>query len=94
MVAVHPESLSPSESRSQPRFAPGLIGLLVAILGLGTALVAPHVVAAVEPPRPKLSDTLAEAGDKFVGKMIDRVRHKEAPPSAEAAAPPRSLPLQ
>jgi hypothetical protein len=69
--------------------------LLVGILGFAVAVTHPYVAEALkppEPPPPKLSDTLAEAGDKLVGKVIDRVRGRKSEPVAQQPAPPPPKP--
>jgi hypothetical protein len=76
------------------RYAFGLIGLLIGLAGLAAAIARPYIAEALKPPEPppqKLSDKLAEVGDKFVGRMIDRVRGaKPAPVAAQPAPPPRT----
>jgi hypothetical protein len=75
------------------RYALGLLGLLVGVLGLFAAVARPHIAEALKPPKPpepppqKLSDTLADAGDKFVDRIIDRLREKKAEPAAKAPPP-------
>lgn len=76
--------------RRRRGYAFGVVGLIAGIFGLAAALAKPHLVEAIEPPsRPvvqpeqqKLSDTLAEAGEKFVDRMADRVRRRTTAPAA------------
>ncbi len=57
----------------------GLIGFVAAVLGLPLAIASPYIAEFLKPPPAphKLSDTLAEAGDKLVGRLIDRVRGRK-----------------
>ncbi len=97
MDETSPDSTpTPTVRLSHPRPRFGLIGLLVGSVGLVIAVVHPHLAEALKPPPPppqKLSDTLAEAGDKFVGRMIDRVRGKKAATPAPPPPPPQPQPL-
>ncbi len=68
----------------------GLLGMIVGMIGLAAAIASPYLVEASKPPAPqpqKLADKLAEAGDKFVGRMIDRARDKQPAPVVEPPAP-------
>ncbi len=69
--------LTPPAQRRRPWF--GLFGLLAAMLGFPLAVTSPYIVEFLRPPPAphKLSDTLAEAGDKLVGRLIDRVRGRK-----------------
>jgi hypothetical protein len=76
------------------RYGFGLFGLSIGVIGLALAVGRPHIAEALERARPKeppqkLSDALADAGDKFVGRMIDRVRGKK---HEAAVRPPRPEP--
>jgi hypothetical protein len=72
------------------------------VIGLAFAVIQPYIAEALKPPEPppqKLSDTLAEAGDKFVARMINRMRGKPAqpatklPPAPHASSAAKSLPI-
>ena len=75
------------------------LGLCLGIIGLIVAVLAPQIARAIEPPKPLMpeisgatakewvSDTLADAGDKFVGKTIDRIRGRKPPPVPAAPTP-------
>ena len=72
------------------RYARGLFGFVLGILRLVATVAGPHIARALEPPDPppqKLSDTLVEAGDKLIGKLLDRVRGKQ-PETIRNAPPP------
>jgi hypothetical protein len=61
------------------------------VLGLTAAVAGPRIAEALKPPVPPpqtLSDTLAEAGDMFVGRVLDRVRGKKPAAAAETQPPP------
>lgn len=88
---TNPE-LSHFDPTADPRYAFGLAGLAVSILGLILAVARPHVDDAAEPPPPipaKIGDQVVDAADKFVGRMIDRARGK---PNQPAAPAPKVLP--
>jgi hypothetical protein len=96
MDTIATEALK-AESLSSPlRFAFGLAGLIVAALGLALGVMQPHITEAMKPPPPpppqKMADVLAEAGDKFVGKMVDRVRGKKPEPPKAVEPPPKKTP--
>ena len=72
------------------RYARGLFGFVLGILRLVATVAGPHIARALKPPDPppqKLSDTLVEAGDKLIGKLLDRVRGKQ-PETIRNAPPP------
>jgi hypothetical protein len=75
----------------RPRYALGLCGLLLAVAGLTLAIARPYIAEAMKPPPPpeprqKLSQVLAEAGEKLVDRMLDKVRGRAA--AAQAGPPP------
>ena len=77
-------------SEPRPRYALGLCGSLLAVLGLALAIARPYVAEALKPPPPpdpqqRLSRVLAEAGEKLVDRMLDKVRGR---PAAGQAGPP------
>ena len=75
------------------RYALGLLGFFFGIVGLSAAIAGPHIAQALkppEPPPPKLSDTIAEAGDKLVGRVLDRVRGRKTE-TATTATPSSAL---
>ncbi len=77
------------------RYALGSLGLVVGVVALVAAVAGPHIAKALKPPEPppqKLSDTLVEAGDKFVGRLLDRARGKQAQPAAEPPPVPSATP--
>jgi hypothetical protein len=72
------------------RYALGLLGFIFGVTGLIAAVAGPHIAQALkplEPPPQKLADKLAEAGDKFVGRLLDRVRGKQAEKVVDALPP-------
>jgi hypothetical protein len=95
MDEVSPESITAIVRPPRIRYGLGLFGLIVGSVGLAVAVTQPYIAEALKPPPPppqKFSDTLTEAGEKFVGRMIDRVRGKKAEPLA-APAPPQPRPI-
>ena len=89
MDAEQQSETPPGTPSRSTRYVFGLLGFLLAVLGLACAIGQPYVEEALKPPEPppkKLSDKLSEAGDKFVGRMVDRVRGEE--PQPEEPAPP------
>jgi hypothetical protein len=92
-AAGDPDSALPPQPRV--RYALGLLGFVLGILGLTAAVAGPRIAEALKPPEPppqKLSDTLAEAGDKFVGRVLDRVRGKKPAAAAETHPSPPPTP--
>lgn len=90
-----PDSPPPTVQPPRTRYGFGLSGLLFGFVGLAVAVACPYIAEALKPPPPppqKLSDTLAEAGEKFVGRMIDRVRGKKTASPAELPPQPQPIP--
>jgi hypothetical protein len=92
-VQVETPTMGASGIRPKPRTRYGLAlcGLLLAAVGLLLALTRPYIAEALEPsrdrePRQKLSHVLAEAGEIFVDRMVEKVRGGAA--AVEAGPPP------
>jgi hypothetical protein len=86
------EIASPSQAR---RPVLGLCGILVATIGLTLAVARPYLAEVLSPPappepKPKVSEIIAEAGEKFVDRMIDKVRRRKA--AAKAIPIPAAIP--
>jgi len=73
----------------------GIGGMALGFLAFAVAVLAPLIWHAAEPPplpEPKIADVLADAGAKFVDKMVDKVRGRKPPPAAVAPATKDQLP--
>ncbi len=87
MADAAPET---AEATRTVRWGAGMFGLIVAVVGLALSVLHPQIAEALkppDPPPPKVADVLAEAGDKWVGKMIDRARGRKAEPPKEPLPP-------
>ncbi len=87
-----PAAIEDVASGPRTRYGLGLCGLALAVLGLVLAIARPYVAEVLEPPpkpESKISEVVADAGAKFVDRMIDRVRGKSAPPRAAPAPMPQ-----
>ena len=92
-VCVEAESPIMGPER-RTRYGLGLCGLLLAVVGLALAIARPYIAEALEPsphraPRPKLSHALAEAGEKFVDRMLEKARGGAAVVKVELPPPAR-----
>lgn len=79
-------------SGPRTRYGLGLCGLALAVIGLILAIARPYVAEVLEPPpepRPKVSEVLADAGAKFVDRMIEKARGRAAVPRAAPAPKPQ-----
>lgn len=77
------------------RYACGAFGLISGLAGLAIALAQPHIaegLKAPEPPPQRLSETLVEAGDQLVSRMVDRVTGKKSEPAMTPPVPPPVTP--
>jgi hypothetical protein len=90
-TADHPDVQETTSTGGSPW---GIGGMVLGFLAFAMAVLAPLVWHAAEPPppaEPKMADILADAGAKFVDKMVNKVRgHK---PAAAMAAPAAKKPL-
>ncbi len=75
------------------RSALGLVGLVLGVIGLAGAVARPYVEEALKPPPEKLSDVIADAGEKLVVRAVDHMRHKKAEPAAKQPPPPPARPV-
>ena len=92
-MKVRTTSLATAGIGSEPRtrHGLGLCGLVLAVVGLTLAIARPYVAEIFEPPPPaeprqKLSKTLAEAGSKFVDRILDKARGRAAAPQGRAVS--------
>jgi hypothetical protein len=83
---VQPISPSP---QAGGRYAFGLTGLILALLGLLLVVATPSITRIVNPPQ-KLGDAIAEAGDKLMEKVVDRVKGKRPIEKAQPPVPIKS----
>jgi hypothetical protein len=98
MNTIPTEPLESDFDSPRLRYGFGLAGLVAAAIGLVLGVMQPHITEVMkplpppEPPPQKMADVLAEAGDKFVGKMVDRVRGRKPEPPRAAPLPPHCRP--
>ena len=94
MMDVDPTEVPRQSSSHETLYACGSFGLIVGIIGLALAVAHPHIAEASrspEPPPRKLSEIIAEAGDKFVGRIIVRAKGKKTEPGiVQPASMPRT----
>jgi hypothetical protein len=95
-VEVETPSLAAGDIGPEARTRHGLAlcGLILAVLGLGFAIARPYIAEVLLPPpppepRPKVSEVLADAGVRFVDRMLEKVRGRAAAPKAEPPLKPR-----